>query len=171
MTFKRRRLRLYRRCLVCKFRSYVRILHKAVFQKNERTNMSQKTKIIITTNLYVDVYDDVIKWKHFPRYWPFVQGIHLSPVNSPQKGQWHGALTFTLICALNKRSIKQSWGPFLIITEVFFERHEKVNRIWINRSIIYIYIHSFISFAFLYIISFVYLCIFWSLLYECSLLD
>ena len=21
-------------------------------------------------------YDDVIKWKHFPRYWPFVRGIH-----------------------------------------------------------------------------------------------
>ena len=23
-------------------------------------------------------YDDVIKWKHFPRYWPFVQGINRS---------------------------------------------------------------------------------------------
>ena len=32
-------------------------------------------------------YDDVIKWKHFPRYWSFVQGIHRSPVNSPHKGQ------------------------------------------------------------------------------------
>ena len=44
-------------------------------------------------------HDDVIKWKHFPRYWPFVQGIHRSPVNSPHKGQWHGALMFSLICA------------------------------------------------------------------------
>ena len=35
----------------------------------------------------------------FPRYWPFVQGIHRSPVNSPQKGQWRGALMFSLICA------------------------------------------------------------------------
>ena len=42
--------------------------------------------------------DDVIKWKHFPRYWPFVRGIHRSPVNSPHKGQWRGALMFTLIC-------------------------------------------------------------------------
>ena len=33
-------------------------------------------------------HDDVIKWKHFPRYWPFVRGIHWSPVNSPHKGQW-----------------------------------------------------------------------------------
>ena len=28
-------------------------------------------------------YDDVINWKHFPRYWPFVRGIHRLPVNSP----------------------------------------------------------------------------------------
>ena len=55
-------------------------------------------------------HDDVIKWKHFPRYWPFVRGIHLSPVNSPHKGQWHGALMLSLICALNKRLNKQSWG-------------------------------------------------------------
>ena len=41
---------------------------------------------------------DVIKWKHFPRYWSFVLGIHRSPVNSPHKGQWRGALTFSLIC-------------------------------------------------------------------------
>ena len=32
-----------------------------------------------------DIHDDVIKWKHFPRYWPFVRGIHRSPVNSPHK--------------------------------------------------------------------------------------
>ena len=47
----------------------------------------------------LEVHDDVIKWKHFPRYWPFVRGIHRSPVNSPHKGQWHGTLMFSLICA------------------------------------------------------------------------
>ena len=45
------------------------------------------------------VNDDVIKWRHFPGYWPFVQGIHRSPVNSPHKGQWRGALMFYLVCA------------------------------------------------------------------------
>ena len=25
-------------------------------------------------------HDDIIKWKHFPRYWPFVRGIHRSPL-------------------------------------------------------------------------------------------
>ena len=43
-------------------------------------------------------HDDVIKWKHFPRYWPFVGGIHRSLVNSPDKGQWRRALMFSLIC-------------------------------------------------------------------------
>ena len=32
--------------------------------------------------------------------WPFVRGIHRSPVNSPHKSQWRGALMFPLICAL-----------------------------------------------------------------------
>ena len=40
-------------------------------------------------------HDDVIKWKHFPRYWPFLQVIHR---NIPHKGQWRGALMFSLIC-------------------------------------------------------------------------
>ena len=44
-------------------------------------------------------HDDVIKWKHFPRYWPFVRGIHRWPVNSPHKGQWCGAVMCSFICA------------------------------------------------------------------------
>ena len=50
-------------------------------------------------SLIVVVYDDVIKWRHFRRYWPFVRGIHRSSVNSPHKGQWRGALMFSLIWA------------------------------------------------------------------------
>ena len=42
--------------------------------------------------------DDVIKRKHFPRNWPFVWEIHRSLVNSPHKGEWRGALIFSLIC-------------------------------------------------------------------------
>ena len=45
-------------------------------------------------------HDDVIKWKHFPRNWPFVRGIDQSPVNFSHKGRWRGALMFSLICAL-----------------------------------------------------------------------
>ena len=49
-------------------------------------------------NHYLWWHDDVIKWKHFPRNWPFVRGIHRSPVNSLHKGQWRRALMFSLIC-------------------------------------------------------------------------
>ena len=45
------------------------------------------------------LHDDVIKWKHYLRYWPFVQGIHWLTVNSPHKGQCGRALMFSLICA------------------------------------------------------------------------
>ena len=41
---------------------------------------------------------DIVKWTHFPRYWLFVRGIHRPPVNYPPKGQWRGALMFSLIC-------------------------------------------------------------------------
>ena len=48
----------------------------------------------VATILTILWHDVVIKWKHFPRYWPFVRGIH----RSPHKGQWRGALMFSLIC-------------------------------------------------------------------------
>ena len=41
----------------------------------------------------------------FPRDWPFVRGIHRSPVDSTHKGQWRGALI--LYPLLNKRLSKQ----------------------------------------------------------------
>ena len=45
-------------------------------------------------------HDDVIKWKHFPLYWSFGKWkIHRSPVDSPHKDQWCGALMFSLIWA------------------------------------------------------------------------
>ena len=43
-------------------------------------------------------HEDVMKWKHFPRYWPYVKGIQQWPMNSPHRGQWRGALMFSLIC-------------------------------------------------------------------------
>ena len=42
------------------------------------------------------IYDVVTRWKHFPRYRPFMPGIHQSPVNSPHIGQWLGSLMFSL---------------------------------------------------------------------------
>ena len=76
---------------------------------------SVKSYFLVTTSnrygLWIvkpDFHDNVIKWKHFPRYWPFVRGIRRSPVNSPHKGQWPRALLFSLICTWKKRLSKQS---------------------------------------------------------------
>ena len=66
------------------------------------TKFQTKSKPTFSLNAYTHIaqnsHDDVIKWKHFPRYWPFVRWIHRSAVNAPHKGQWHGALMFPLIC-------------------------------------------------------------------------
>ena len=55
-------------------------------------------------------HDDVIKWKHFPRYWPFVRGIHRSQVHSPHRGQWRRTFMFSLICAWAKSWVNSRDG-------------------------------------------------------------
>ena len=45
------------------------------------------------------LHDGVIKWKRYPRHWPFGWGIHRSPVDSPHKGQSPVVLMFSLIRA------------------------------------------------------------------------
>ena len=49
-------------------------------------------------------HDDVIKWKHPPRYWSFVPG------EFPAQRPVTRIFMFSLICALNKRLSKQSCG-------------------------------------------------------------
>ena len=34
------------------------------------------------------IHDDVIKWKYFPRYWPFVKEIHRSPAEASDAELW-----------------------------------------------------------------------------------
>ena len=58
-----------------------------------------------------DIYDDVIKWKHFPRYWPSVKGIHRSLVDPPHKDQWHGALIFLFV---PEQTLEQTMGTPVI---------------------------------------------------------
>ena len=62
-------------------------------------------------------HDDVIKWKHFRRYWPFVQGIHRSagPVTR----------SFDVFFDLrpNKRLSKQSWGWWFEMLSCSLWRH------------------------------------------------
>ena len=43
------------------------------------------------------LYDDVIKWKHFPRYCPFVGGIHTADLLTHSN-----YLTILLLCQTNE---------------------------------------------------------------------
>ena len=64
-------------------------------------------------------HDDVIKWKHYPYYSPFVRGIHRSPVDAPHKGQWRGALMFSTICT-PEQTVEQT-----LKTLVIWDTHTK----------------------------------------------
>ena len=44
-------------------------------------------------------HDDVIKWEKNSALLAICAGNSPVPVNSPHKGQWRGALMFSLICA------------------------------------------------------------------------
>ena len=54
-------------------------------------------------------HDDIIKWKHFPRYWPYVKGN--SPVTGEFPAQRPVARSFIVFFDLhpNKRLSKQPW--------------------------------------------------------------
>ena len=76
----------------------------SILNQQVRTTLWTDTQYFMRVNdLNVDFvlkhHSGVIRWKHFPRYRPFVRGIHRSPANSPHKGQWRGSLIFSLICA------------------------------------------------------------------------
>ena len=72
---------------------------------------------------------DVMKWKHFKHYWPFVRGIHRSPVDSLHKGPVirHFDVSFdvSLCKLLNKQSrdryIKMSWRSFDVTVMTWLE--------------------------------------------------
>ena len=93
------------------FRNYIFVL---LFRNWE-------TLIVLESN-----HDDVIKWRHFPRYWSFVREIHRSPVNSPHKGQWREALNF--LWSVTEQTIEQTmdmvWYYDMIWCDVM--RHDKI---------------------------------------------
>ena len=97
-------------------------------------------------------HDDVIKQKDFPRNWPFVRGIHRSPVNSPQQGQWRGTLVFSLNCAWrNSRENNRD--------AVYLRRHGAhydvtvmdLRYLWKTLSIIHVFCVCFSDLAIVYL--------------------
>ena len=59
--------------------------------------------------LAVLIHEDIIKWKHFPRYWPFVQEFTVTGEFPTQRPVTRSFDVFFDLC-LNKRLSKQSWG-------------------------------------------------------------
>ena len=72
-----------------------------------------------------DCHDDVIKRNHFPRCWPFVRGIHRSPVNSRTKA-CDAELWCFLWSAPEKRLSKHSWGLWFETFSRPLRRHSNV---------------------------------------------
>ena len=68
-------------------------------------------------------HHDVIKWKPFPRYWPFV--------NSPHKGRWRARFDVFFDLRMNKRLSKQSWGWWFETPSCSLWRHcNAMDKLW-----------------------------------------
>ena len=82
--------------------------------------------------------DDIIRWKYFPRYWPFVWGIHRWPVNSPHKGQWRWALMFSLIgaCVNNRDAgdLRRHRANYDVTVMISPSPSEETLRTWVHKS-------------------------------------
>ena len=87
------------------------------FEKSVLTNMDFGMAIS---------HDDVIKWKHFPRYWLFLRGIHRSPVPT-QRPVTRSDVFFDL--RLNKRLSNQSWGWWFETPSCPLWRHRNVGNL------------------------------------------
>ena len=66
---------------------------------NTPSATASTTSIAIYLTQHPQRHEAVVRWKHFPHYWPFVGVMHRSLVISPHKVQWRGDLMFSLICA------------------------------------------------------------------------
>ena len=109
-----------------------------LFQAYYRQTLSATVHANKSTPNCTTHHDDVIKWKHFPRYWPFVREIHRSPVNFPHKGQWRGALMFSLIYAwindwVNNREagdLRRQYGHYDVIVMIAIGDIGNINTLW-----------------------------------------
>ena len=70
------------------------------------------------------IHDDVIKWNHFSRSWPFVRGSHRwIPLTKPVTR----SVDVFFDLRLNKRLSKQSWGWWFETPSRLFWRHCNVS--------------------------------------------
>ena len=103
----------------------------------------------------MEKHDDVIKWKHFLRYWPFLRGIHRSPVDSPHKGQWRGALMFSLICVwINGWVNNREAADLIRYREILGDSHIQINPLCLYTCLcvtVRIYMHVCMCSVYVYV--------------------
>ena len=68
----------------------------------------QIIKCLLISSGITMAHDDIIRWKHFPRYWPSVKGIHQSPGYPSQRPLTRSFDVFFMCAKLNKRPSKRS---------------------------------------------------------------
>ena len=73
-------------------------------------HLAEHRQVFEHVQIQLWLHDDVIKWKHFPRNWPFVRGIHRSPGEFPAQTPVTQSFDVFFDLRLNKRLSKQSWG-------------------------------------------------------------
>ena len=76
----------------------VRVFNLALLSSPQMSKKSSAVRNFVFT-ITKFTHDEVIKRKHFPRYWRFARGIHQSPADSHHKGQWRRSLMASLIFA------------------------------------------------------------------------
>ena len=93
------------------------------------TIASQITSLMIVYSIF---YWDTDQRKHqSSASLAFVQGIHRSPVNSPHKGQWRGALMFSLTQMASYAENVSIWWRHQDWTTAYTENQELDNRRYI----------------------------------------
>ena len=97
--------------------------------------------------------------EHFPRYCPFVMGIHRTQIHSPHKGHWRGAFMFSSICAWTN-----DWANNRDIGDLRRHRaHYDVNVMWISifcSRVSVMYLFFYVSIMLVCITSNEYECVF-----------
>ena len=92
---------------------FITILHMALRCQRENVNLTTGTQS----------HDDFIKWKHFPHYWPFVRGIHQSPLDSPHKRPVKRSFDVLFDLCLNTQLSKLSRCWWFEMPSCSFWRH------------------------------------------------
>ena len=117
---------------------------KEMKDNNGKSKYMYKFKLLVSRIFYfLFCHDDVIKWKHLARYWPFVQGIHRSPVKwGPAQRPLMRSFDVIFDLRLNERLSKQYCGWWFETPSCPLWRHSNGSRFSRKKSLVQIWIKT-----------------------------